>query len=277
MSETKLTRLSHLRMLATRNKAELDAINTKIQEIVTAGGEPNKLEGVKVNGTALAIAGKMVDLLIASGSENGTISVNNVDVAVTGLKALAYKAEVSEAELAAALAEKINAKAENADLEALAGRVGANETAIGTLNADAETAGSVDYKIAQAVAAIMENPDETMNSIQELVNWTNDHAADALELSNQVTKNKNDIASLVSLVGTLPEGATSTTVVGYIAEAIAAIGIGDYAKTTEVTAAINTALENYYTKSEVYTKAEIEAMIATDDAVNAMITEVFSA
>lgn len=38
-----------------------------------------------------------------------------------------------------------------------------NADAITKLNADSETEGSVDYKIAQAVAAIMENPDETMN------------------------------------------------------------------------------------------------------------------
>lgn len=74
-------------------------------------------------------------------------------------------------------------------------RVEANEEAIELLNGNASTAGSVDYKIAQAVAGIMENPDDTMNSIQELVNWTNEHAEDALALSNQVTQNKNDIAA----------------------------------------------------------------------------------
>ena len=87
-----------------------------------------------------------------------------------------------------------------------------------------------------------------------MVDWVDEHATDALELSNQVTTNKNDIAALTALVGELPDGITSTTVVGYIAEAIAGIGIGDYAKTTEVTAAINTALASYYTKDEMDTK-----------------------
>lgn len=81
-----------------------------------------------------------------------------------------------------------------ADIEELQGEVD-------TLNGDADTEGSVDYKIAQAVAAIMENPDETMNSIKELVDWVDDHAGDALELSNQVATNKGDIAGLKGQVG----------------------------------------------------------------------------
>jgi hypothetical protein len=47
----------------------------------------------------------------------------------------------------------------------------------------------------------MENPDETINSINELVTWINDHADNALVLSNQVTTNKNNINTLISLVG----------------------------------------------------------------------------
>lgn len=78
---------------------------------------------------------------------------------------------------------------------------------------------------------------------------------------------------------TLPEGATSTTVVAYITEAINALSIGDYAKTTEVTAAINTALESYYTKTQVdetFVK-KTDIVMATDEEVDAMLTEVFGA
>lgn len=124
------------------------------------------------------------------------------------------------------------------DDTALAARVKGNEDAIALLNNEATVEGSVDYKIAQAVAAIMENPDETMNSINELVTWCNDHAEDALELSNQVIANRDNLADLVEFVGELPEGSVSTTVVGYIGEAIAALSIGDYAKASDLEAAI---------------------------------------
>lgn len=256
----KLIQLSNLSTFAQEIKAKyaelsaLEALQNRVNSLEVTGGQANVLEGVKVNGTALTIAEKMVDILIATGSENGTISVNGANIAVAGLQALAFKAQVSEADLDTALKAVLDAKATGADLEALKTRVTTAEGAITKLNAGADTEGSVDYKIAQAIAGIMENPDEAMNSIKELVDWVNDHATDALELSNQVSTNKTNIANLTALIGNLPEGATSTTVVDYIAEAIGALGIGDYAKTTEVTAAINAALASYYTKGEIDTK-----------------------
>lgn len=248
-------------------QSALEALEAKVEGLVTAGGEPNILEGVKVNGAALTIAEKMVDILVATGTENGTISVNNANVAVAGLQALAFKAQVSEADLDAALKAVLDAKASGADLTALTGRVTTAEGNITTLKADASTEGSVKYEIAQAFAALTGN-DTEIKSLQALVDWVDEHAQDALELSNQVTTNKNNIADLTALVGELPEGATSTTVVGYIAEAIAALGIGDYAKTTEVTAAINEALASYYTKTEIDNKF---AAYSTTEQMNAAI------
>lgn len=273
----RIVTFGNLSTLAAEIKAKyakqsaLEALQEKVTQLEVVGGQANVLEGVKVNGTALAIADKMVDILVATGSENGTISVNNANVAVAGLQALAFKAQVSESDLDAALAAVIAAKASGSDLEALTVRVGTAEGKLETLQGGASVEGSVDYKIAQAVASIMENPDETMNSIKELVDWVDEHAADALELSNQVTTNKNDIAALTALVGALPEGATSTTVVAYIAEAIGALGIGDYAKTTEVTAAINAALESYYTKTQIDDKF---ALYSTTEQMNAAVKAV---
>lgn len=110
-----------------------------------------------------------------------------------------------------------------------------NADAIDLLNDASTVEGSVDYKIAQAVAAIMENPDETMNSINELVTWCNDHASDALELSNQVSANKDDIAALEALVG---ETAVATQITDAIAAALKIDGVDKYALATDLTAAI---------------------------------------
>ena len=264
---SKLITLGNLGTFANEIKAKyakqsaLETLQTKVEGLITAGGEPNKLEGVKVNGVALTIAEKMVDILIATGSENGTVAVNGANVAVAGLQALAFKANVSEADLDAALKAVLDAKASGADLEALSGRVDAAQQSITTLQGAATLEGSVKYEIAQAFAALTGN-DTEIKSLQALVDWVDDHAADALELSNQVATNKGDIASLTQLIGALPTGAASTNVVAYIAEAIAGIGIGDYAKTTEVTAAINAALASYYTKTEIDTKLSSYALTA---------------
>lgn len=247
-------------------KSALEALTEKVEGLVTAGGEPNVLEGVKVNGALLSLADKIADILIAEGTANGTIKVNNVDVAVRGLAALAYKAEVAETDLAAALKAIIDSKAKQADLDTLTG----------------EGEGSISKMIDAAINdfATKVSDDNVVNSYKELIDWVAEHGSEAAEMAGGIAENKTAIDDLKALVGTLPEGATSTTVVGYIAEAIAALGIGDYAKTAEVTSAISTALEGYYTSAQIDTKlaeyaktadfetvteAEIIALLADDE------------
>jgi len=58
-------------------------------------------------------------------------------------------------------------------------------------------------------------------------------------MAGNITKNTKAIEAVKTLIGTLPEEASSATVVEYIAEAIAAIGIGDYAKTADMNAALD--------------------------------------
>lgn len=66
--ESKLARLKHLKELAQKvhddyaPKTDLDALSERVDDIVTAGGEPNKVEVIKVNGTALEITEKAVDI-----------------------------------------------------------------------------------------------------------------------------------------------------------------------------------------------------------------------
>ena len=87
-----------------------------------------------------------------------------------------------------------------------------------------------------------------VNSYKELIDWVATHGPEATQMAGDISANKTAIANLKTLVGTLPEGATSTTVVAYITEAINALSIGDYAKTT-----ITTALADYAKTSDVNT------------------------
>lgn len=103
---------------------------------------------------------------------------------------------------------------------ALSDRITKNTTDIGTLNADAQTEGSVEYKIAQALSALLNNENADLDSLEELVTWAETHAKDALELSNNVAANDAAIDELETLIGALPEGTKAVDVIGYIQEAI---------------------------------------------------------
>ena len=99
---SKHTTLEQLKKLAQRTDAEIDkvdgkvtALSSRVDDLVTAGGEPNKLEVVKVNGTALDITDKAVDIgaSIASavaGSDHLTRKI------VTGVDAIDPVAEDAE-------------------------------------------------------------------------------------------------------------------------------------------------------------------------------------
>jgi hypothetical protein len=171
----------------------------------------------------------------------------------------------SKADLAAALKAIIDAKAKQADLDTLTG------------NGEGSISKMIDAAINKFATDVTD--DNVVNSYKELIDWVAKHGPEATKMAGGISENKTAIADLKTLVGTLPEGATSTTVVAYITEAINALSIGDYAKTTEVTAAINTALESYYTKTQVdetFVK-KTDIVMATDAEVDAMLTEVFGA
>lgn len=120
--------------------------------------------------------------------------------------------------------------------------IGANSAAITTLNGSAETEGSVANTVAVAVAGIMENPDETINSIQELVDWTQEHAETALQLSNNVSANGTAIAGLQGKVDTGEQTVTA------------------------------------YVNAQGFLKAEdISINVATDEEVQTAINSVFAA
>lgn len=156
----KLVKLQGLKDLATQVKTELAALSTRIDDIVSTGGEPNVITSVKVNGTALAIAEKAVDILVATGKANGTLAVNGVDVAIKGLAALAYKAQVSQADLDAAL-------------QAVLGNV---STLVGS-----DTGKSARTIANEELAAqlIPESAKESLDTLTEIAAWIQEHPDDA--------------------------------------------------------------------------------------------------
>ena len=185
---SKHTTLDQLKMLAQRTKGEIDKVDSKVTTLSDrvdtlegAGGQANVLEGVKVNGTALKIVDKIVDILIATGATNGTLAVNGIDVPVKGLAALAYKAQVSEADLDSALTAVLAAKAAKADVDVLIGtdtgksaRTIANEELTKQL--------------------IPEGAQESLETLTEIARWIQDHPDDAAAMNTAIAK-LNEIAA----------------------------------------------------------------------------------
>lgn len=160
---SKHTTLDQLKMLAQRTKGEIDKVDSKA------------LVGVKVNGVALSIAEKMVDILIATGTANGTLAVNGRDVTVKGLAALAYKAQVSEADLDTALRAVLNGKASATDLATL---VGSDTGKSARTIANEELAKQL----------IPEGAQESLDTLTEIAQWIQDHPDDAAAMNTALGK-----------------------------------------------------------------------------------------
>ena len=196
--------------------------------------------GEVYNGSAWVVVIKGYATAIGENADDSTVptskavkdytdaKVAEVAGIVDGLGALAKKDEVSETELEATLKAKINGKAEQTDL---------------------------------AAQLIPESAKESLNTLAEIAAWIQSHPDDASAMNQAITALRN-------LVGTLPEGAVSDTVVAYIKEytdgAIAALNIGDYAKAADLTAAIGriAALEK-----DTHTHAN-KALLDTYDQTN---------
>lgn len=118
------------------------------------------------------------------------------------------------------------------DKSGLVKQVSDNKAAIDTLNGDKTITGSVAYQIAQIVAGA----DESFDTLKEIADWITTHKTDAATMNSQINTNKDDIASLKTLVG-------STAVATQIATAIdAALKDGEtdrYALAADLTSLSN--------------------------------------
>lgn len=118
------------------------------------------------------------------------------------------------------------------DTKGLVKQVAENKAAIDTLNGDKTVSGSVAYQIAQIVAGA----DESFDTLKEIAEWITTHKTDAATMNAQINTNKDDIASLKTLVG-------STAVATQIANAIdAALKDGEtdrYALAADLTSLSN--------------------------------------
>lgn len=111
----------------------------------------------------------------------------------------------------------------------------ANTDAIGVLNGTGD--GSVDKKVADAVASIVANAPAAYDTLKEISDWISTHTEDASAMNSSIQTNKTDIANLAKLLGTLPEGEDSATIVAYIDKKVGSVDF-----TTAIATAKNEAI-----------------------------------
>ena len=260
----KLTRLKHLSALATRTKAELNALDAKIQGVVNAGGQPNVIEEIQVNGVKQTVTNKIVNILMAT-------KVSELD----NDSKFQSESEVNALISAAVEALKIGDYAKAADLTAAVGRIAAIEGDYLKAADKTELQGNIDAanalitvlvgddadKSVRAIAAeelakqlIPENAAEAMNELREIAAWIQAHPGDASAMNEAILALQNKVDT------------GDKTVSAYVADAIAALAIGDYAKASDLTALDGrvAAIEGDYLKGEH--KTALEKAISDGDA-----------
>lgn len=153
----------------------------------------------------------------------------------------------------------------------LRAEVNKNTAAITTLNGTGD--GSVKKAVSDAVAAIVNGAPEAYDTLKEISDWISSHASDASGMNSQIKTNKEDITKLKTLIGTLPESATSKDIVGYIAEyvskALADSDLSQYAKAADLTAAVGRikTLEDKVPVLEAADKKNADNITAVSDRV----------
>lgn len=121
-------------------KTDISDLQSEIDGIVAEGGEPNTIETVKVNGSALTPdASKAVNITITEGTDNGTIKVNGSNIEVHGLGTAAFTGSgaYDSAGSAAAVQNNVDALSALVGSTAVATQI---STAIGALDSSASAA-----------------------------------------------------------------------------------------------------------------------------------------
>ena len=215
------------------------------------------------NGTSWSNVIKGYATTIAEGADNTTVPTTKAtkdyidqkvsDVvagSIDGLGALASKDEVAETDLAAALAQKLNGKADQTALEAeiarataaegqnatnidaLEGRMDAAEGQITTL-VGADTGKSVRTIANEELAAqlIPAEAQDSLDTLAEIAAWIQEHPDDAAAMNASIEA----LQAILDGIGDTESG-EKATVVAYVTDAIAALNIGDYATAAQLTA-----------------------------------------
>lgn len=217
-------------------QSDLSALQEEVDGLVSEGGEPNTIDTVKVNGSALTPdAQKAVNITVAQGSANGTIAVNGSDVAVKGLGSAAYTASTAYDASGAAAAvlgssgdaasantvygAKAAAAAAQSDVDALEGLVGSTAVSTQISNAIGALDSSVTAETNKAIASLTINDGKITGSTKVTVPTNNNQLTNgagyqtASDVSSAINSALADVTSIkFEVVTSLPSTGAAGTI-----------------------------------------------------------------
>lgn len=94
------------------------------------------------------------------------------------------------------------------------GQVKKNKDTLDVLTGTGE--GSVEKRVADAVASIIADAPDALDTLKEISDWIFEHEDDASAMNSGIATNKREIGKLAKLIGALPEDAGVDTIVEYI-------------------------------------------------------------
>lgn len=134
--------------LVFASQSDLNTLSGRVDNIVAAGGEPNTIDTVKVNGSALTPdANKAVNITITEGTDNGAIKVNGTNVDVHGLGTAAFTSSGAYDSSGSAAAVQNN-------LDAVSALVGSTAVSTQISNAIGALDSSVSAETNKAISAL---------------------------------------------------------------------------------------------------------------------------
>ena len=229
----------------TNNKADKTQVATDIENAVKAETEAREsaIEGVQgavdtLSGThatdkkaledAIALKADKTALDEVSGVANAAVKQADYDVKVKALEdedarieglvtaevERATKAEKANADAIKAVADDYLKAADKTELQGNIDVVAGKVTTLVGDDANKSVRTIANEELAKQLVA--EGAAESLDTLAEIAAWIQSHPEDAAAMNKAID-------DLEALVGTLPEGITATTVVGYIAEVQTAI------------------------------------------------------
>lgn len=192
-----LTLILHKATVAT--SAELASLAGRVyaneQDIATINGDVN------TNGSiAHAVAEARAALL---GTATTYTTLGAIETALLALETVANRADTTSAANATSIT---NIKG---DIYSMGEDISGLQDAIDTLNGDSTVEGSVDKKVALAIAQIVADAPDNLNDLEEIATWITQHGTDAANMLSRIVANETAITTIqgdiVSIEGDLSD------------------------------------------------------------------------